>query len=66
MKYSKLPVLLEITWLVLAIMCLILAIQNKFWSTGDKFVTLLIFAAASFLLYIIRRNRRNVQRGNED
>lgn len=49
---------MEITWLVLAIVCLVLSFQNKFCGSGAQFTMLLILAAASFLLYIIRRNRR--------
>lgn len=66
MKFSKLPIFLEITWLILAIVCFILALQNKFYSSGEKFYTLLIFATASFLLYIIRRNRRMANRDDKD
>ena len=58
MKYNKLPILLEYTWLVLAVVCFGLAIQNKFFSTGEQFTTLIILVIVSFLLYLIRRNRR--------
>lgn len=66
MKYSKLPIFLEIIWLILSIVCFVLALQNKFYSSGDKFTTLLVFALASFLLYIIRRNRRMANRADKD
>jgi len=55
---NKLAYILEVTWLVLSILCLVIALYTVFSPKSENNYMFFLLSIISFLMYQVRKGRR--------
>jgi len=64
MKKNKFPYILEITWAIVAIIALGIALHSTFTNGFSKSIVLYLLVLVAFLMYFVRRNRRTYEKND--